>query len=68
MVLRLDQIGPLATNTADAALMMEVIGRHCEKDSTSIPEGPEEYLTNSKILLQGMKIGVPWQFLEDLAR
>ena len=33
-------------------LMMEVIGRHCEQDSTSIPEEPEHYLVNSKILLK----------------
>jgi len=31
----LDQIGPMANSTADVALVMEVIGAHCEKDSTS---------------------------------
>jgi len=63
----LDQIGPLATCTADAALLMEVIGRHCDKDSTSLPEEPEEYLNHFKHSIEGMKIGVPWQFLEGLA-
>jgi aspartyl-tRNA(Asn)/glutamyl-tRNA(Gln) amidotransferase subunit A len=63
----LDQIGPLATNTADVALLMEVIGRHCSKDSTSISEGPEQYLSQFKDSIKGMKIGVPWQFLNNLA-
>ena len=30
----LDQIGPLALDAADTALIMQVIGRYCEKDST----------------------------------
>lgn len=63
----LDQIGPLAYNTRDAALLMEVLGRHCENDSTSIQEGPEDYLNHFDGSMKGMKIGVPWQFLEDLA-
>lgn len=63
----LDQIGPLATNSADAALLMEVIGRHCQKDSTSIPEGPENYLGQMPGSFKNKKIGVPWQFLEKLA-
>lgn len=63
----LDQIGPFANYTADAALLMEVLGRHCSKDSTSIQEGPEEYLNQLTNSIQGMKIGVPWQFLDNLA-
>lgn len=62
----LDQIGPMSVNTADSALVMEVIGRHCERDSTSIPLPPEEYLSHFKQDMKGMKIGVPWQFLEGL--
>lgn len=63
----LDQIGPFSCNIKDTALMMEVIGRHCPKDSTSIAEGPEEYLSQFNSSIKGMKIGVPWQFLEKLA-
>lgn len=63
----LDQIGSFANCTTDAALLMEVLGRHCPHDSTSIPQGPEDYLTHLKGSIQGLKIGVPWQFLEDLA-
>jgi len=63
----LDQIGPFATNTADTALIMEVIGEHCKRDSTSLPIANESYLDALKTNLQGVKIGVPTQFLEKLA-
>jgi aspartyl-tRNA(Asn)/glutamyl-tRNA(Gln) amidotransferase subunit A len=63
----LDQIGPIATNSEDAALLMEVIGKHCEKDSTSLPAEGEQYLSQMKGSIQGMKIGVPWEFLKELA-
>jgi len=63
----LDQIGPFATNTGDAALMMEAIGRHCERDSTSICAGPEDYLDSMiAASYEGKKIGVPNSFLEQL--
>ena len=63
----LDQIGPLATCTEDVALMMEVLGRHCKKDSTSLQEGPENYLDQFPTSIQGLRVGVPWKFLENLA-
>lgn len=63
----LDQIGPLTNSVADAALVMEVLGRNCTKDSTSIQEGPENYLGQFRTSIKGMKIGVPWQFLSSLA-
>lgn len=62
----LDQIGPFSTSTADSALLMEVIGKHCENDSTSSPIPSENYSAQLSEDLKGMKIGVPWQFLEKL--
>lgn len=62
----LDQIGTFAHTTEEAALLMEVLGRHCENDSTSIHQGPENYSNQFKQSLKGMKIGVPWLFLDDL--
>ncbi len=62
----LDQIGPFATNTADAALVMEVIGGHCDRDSTSIPHKRETYLEKFDKTLEGTTIGVPFEFLKDL--
>jgi aspartyl-tRNA(Asn)/glutamyl-tRNA(Gln) amidotransferase subunit A len=63
----LDQIGPLTTNTADAALMMEVIGAPCAKDSTSLPKPKEDYLSLFSGNVKGLKIGIPSSFLKELA-
>ncbi|MFI5335019.1 MAG: amidase, partial [Chlamydiales bacterium] len=62
----LDQIGPLATTVEDTALIMEVIGKHCEKDSTSLSIASEQYLQHLASDLKGKKIGVPRRFLDDL--
>jgi aspartyl-tRNA(Asn)/glutamyl-tRNA(Gln) amidotransferase subunit A len=62
----LDQIGPLTTNVTDAALAMEVIGRHCTRDATSLPAPQETYREKLRAPLAGARIGVPWRFLEDL--
>lgn len=62
----LDQIGPLTTNTADAGLAMEVLGRHCERDSTSLIMPQENYLESFNNPIKSLKIGVPWNFLEGL--
>ncbi len=64
----LDQIGPFGTCVSDIALMMEIMGRHCEKDSTSLPKEAEDYLHAIKKPITGLKIGVPWQFLQDLRK
>lgn len=63
----LDQIGPLTNSVADSALAMEVIGTHCERDSTSIDLPAENYLGKFNGNIKGLKIGVPFQFLEGLA-
>lgn len=63
----LDQIGPLAANTEDIALLMEILGQHCERDSTSYLAPADEYLKQLDKNISGMRIGIPWQFLEDLA-
>lgn len=61
----LDQIGPFAHDVKDIALVMEVIGRHCDHDSTSLNLPPEKFDLAPNI--HGMKIGVPWQYLEKLS-
>ena len=62
----LDQIGPIATTTADIALTMDVIGGHCQHDATSIMQPQPSYSQQLVTSLQGCKIGVPWHFLEAL--
>jgi aspartyl-tRNA(Asn)/glutamyl-tRNA(Gln) amidotransferase subunit A len=63
----LDQIGPFSTTIEDTALIMETIGRHCDRDSTSIQSPSQPYLEQIKPAIQGKTIGVPWHFLEQLA-
>lgn len=62
----LDQIGPFSNYVADTALVMEVIGRHCKNDSTSLNIPQEPYSKNLSHSLEGALIGVPWRFLEEL--
>lgn len=63
----LDQIGPFTTTAADTALIMEILGRHCPHDSTSIDAPAEDYASHLKLNLHGVKIGVPSSFIQDLS-
>jgi aspartyl-tRNA(Asn)/glutamyl-tRNA(Gln) amidotransferase subunit A len=62
----LDQIGPFTHNVTDTALVMNVLGRHCSHDSTSLDLNPEDYLKKMHGEIRGSAIGVPWHFLEQL--
>ncbi|MCK5640852.1 MAG: aspartyl/glutamyl-tRNA amidotransferase subunit A, partial [Gammaproteobacteria bacterium] len=62
----LDQIGPFTRNVHDTALVMEVISKHCERDSTSILGERKAYSEELDKPVSGSKIGVPWKFLEEL--
>lgn len=62
-----DQIGPMAANVTDTALMMEVIGQHDDRDSTSLKAPVDAYVSKLSKPISGGTIGVPWRFLEGLA-
>jgi aspartyl-tRNA(Asn)/glutamyl-tRNA(Gln) amidotransferase subunit A len=62
----LDQIGPFAKSAEDVALIMEVIGKHCAKDSTSIQQPAQELTNKLKSAIKGLKIGLPTKFLQNL--
>lgn len=62
----LDAISPFATNVEDIALFMEVIGKHCKRDSTSLPVEGEPYTNELATSMQGKVIGVPRHALESL--
>ena len=62
----LDQIGPMTTTVSDAGLMMEVMGKYCNKDSTSLNLPQEPYLDHLPKDLKGKRIGIPSHFLENL--
>ena len=63
----LDQIGTLSTTVEDTAYLMEILGKHCEKDSTSFNKPQEPYTSLLDGNIKGMRIGVPWQFLDKLS-
>ncbi len=61
----LDQIGPLTKDVTDAALLLNVIAGHDEKDSTSIDNGKKDYTKSLIADVKGMKIGLPKEFLGE---
>lgn len=60
----LDQIGPMATCVADAALAMEVMGRSCPHDATCLDLPPEVYALHPHF--KETTFGVPYSFIEQL--
>ena len=63
----LDQIGPLARNVADVALVLNVIAGHDERDSTSVTENDapvRDYLADIDKPVDNLKIGVAKEFFE----
>ena len=58
----LDQIGPIAGDVTDAALLLSVIARHDPRDSTSAPEPTPDYVGQLEADIKGRKIGLPTEF------
>src|SRR5207247_2761164 len=54
----LDQIGPLTSSVADAALLLEVIAGADSLDSTSIPQGAPRLLESLDDGVDGLRVGV----------
>lgn len=54
----LDQIGPMAGNVAECALLLRVIAGHDYKDSTSFPYEVPDYLACLKETPKTVKVGV----------
>jgi len=59
----LDQIGPLAKNVRDAAMMLKVIAGHDPRDSTSIPEAVPDYAAAPGKDIKGLKLGLPKEYM-----
>jgi len=53
----LDQIGPITRTVEDAALLLNVIAGHDEKDSTSLNEQVPDFTKDLRNDLKGVKIG-----------
>lgn len=59
----LDQIGPLAKNVDDAAIIYDVIKGHDKHDSTSLPD---EAHKPPSYIIKKLKIGYPAALLKDI--
>jgi len=63
----LDQVGPLASNAEDLALLMEVLAGHDPLDSTSAPVDVPSYTSTVQQPLEGLRVGwIPEQFRTGL--
>jgi aspartyl-tRNA(Asn)/glutamyl-tRNA(Gln) amidotransferase subunit A len=58
----LDQIGPIANNVRDAALLLQTIAGHDRRDSTSINHPLPDYLEALEGDVKGLRVGVPREF------
>ncbi|MFW5875002.1 MAG: Asp-tRNA(Asn)/Glu-tRNA(Gln) amidotransferase subunit GatA [bacterium] len=60
----LDQIGPLAGNVEDAAIILSVIAGYDPRDSTSVDRGVPDYRASLTGDIKGLKFGIPVEYLE----
>ena len=65
----LDQIGPITTNVKDAAILLDIIGGHDAKDSTSLPnDSAIAHFADSidrMSDLKGVRLGLPKEYLSQ---
>ncbi len=61
----LDQIGPLARDVRDAAMLTGVIAGHDPRDSTSVPSDVPDYAASVDRPVEGLRIGMPEEFYTD---
>lgn len=59
----MDQIGPLASNVADAARMLEVISGYDARDATSIGRRNYDFSAELGKGVKGLRIGIPEDYL-----
>jgi len=62
----LDQVGILAKDCADAAIVLESVSGKDPMDSTSAPMKTEDYLAACEQEVRGMHIGIPKEFTTDV--
>ncbi len=61
----LDQIGPIGKNVSDCAAVLEAISSWDPKDSTSMKRSDTDFTSALTEGIQGMKIGVPYEYLSE---
>ena len=61
----LDQIGPIAKDVEDTAILLNIISGYDKKDTTSANIEKKDYTLNLKKDIKGKKIGVPKEFFGE---
>ncbi|MBN1191569.1 MAG: Asp-tRNA(Asn)/Glu-tRNA(Gln) amidotransferase subunit GatA [Dehalococcoidales bacterium] len=61
----LDQIGPLTSDAADCALVMNCISGYDKRDSTSVPIDVPDYSRCLDTKLKGLRIGIPREYFVE---
>ncbi len=61
----LDQIGPFAHDTRDAALFLQAVAGHDRRDSTCVDQPVPDYLASLDQPIQPLTIGVPREFFGE---
>ena len=61
----LDQIGPMARNVRDTALMLGVIAGHDPRDSTSVDLPVPDYVSSVDSGVDGLTIGLPAEYFSE---
>jgi aspartyl-tRNA(Asn)/glutamyl-tRNA(Gln) amidotransferase subunit A len=59
----LDQVGPLARTVGDAAVLLQAIAGRDDRDMTSSPLPPGDYLAGLEQGARGLRVGVPREWL-----
>ncbi len=58
----LDQIGPLTRTVKDAAVLMNVLAGHDERDATTAPCPVPDYTADLQDGIQGLRLGLPREY------
>ena len=58
----LDQVGPLARDAADCALILQAIAGHDPRDATSLPDPVPDYSAALTGDISGLRLGVPSEY------
>ena len=61
----LDQIGPITKDVTDAALLLNLIAGHDERDTTSYDIPKKDYTKSLNKDIKGLKIGIPKEYFGE---
>ena len=61
----LDQVGPLARDAPDCALILQAIAGHDPRDATSLPAPVPDYAAGLNADVTGLRLGVPREYFAE---